>query len=82
MKTHDLSFVSIELHPSLFTPCLTFVYHHLEFESISRNQTQVINVEKFPYLPDPSIVGDNSIGKLHFEFVHQISHKNPKKGRT
>jgi len=31
----DFSFVSIELHPRLFTPCLTCIYDHLQFESIS-----------------------------------------------
>jgi len=55
-KTHDFSFVSIELHPRLFAPCLIFVYHHLDFESISRNQTQIINVEKSPYQPETRIV--------------------------
>ena len=57
------------------------VYHHLEFESISRNQTQIVNLENSPYPPDPPTVGYSSIGELHFEFVNQISHKNPKKSR-
>jgi len=82
MKTHGFSFVSVELHPRYLTSCLTCVYHHLEFESISRNQTQIVNAENFPYPPDPLIVGDSSIGELHFELVNQSSHKNPKKSRT
>jgi len=36
-------------------------------------------VENSPYPPDPPIVGDSSIGELNFEFVNQISQKNPKK---
>ena len=35
-KTHDFSFVNVEWHPRLFTPCLTCVYYHLELESIGR----------------------------------------------
>ena len=80
-KTHEFSFVSVELHPRLFSPCLTCVYHHLEFQSISRNRTQIVNA----YLPDPPIVGKSSrcgMRELHFDFVNQISHKNPKKSRT
>ena len=73
--SHDFSFVSIKLHPCLFTPCLTCIYHHLEFESISRDQTQIVNVENSPCPPDFPIVGDSSIGELHLEFVNQISHK-------
>jgi len=38
--------------------------------------------ENSPYPPDSPIVGDSGIGELHFEFVNQISHKNPKKSRT
>ena len=57
-------------------------YHHLQFESISRNQTQIVNVKNSPYLPDPPIMGDTSMGELHFQFVNQVSHKNPKKSRT
>jgi len=82
LKIHDFSFVSIKLHPRLFAPCLTCVYHHLVFESISRNQTQIVNVQNSTYPPDSLIVGDSSIGVLHFEFVNHISHKNPKKSRT
>ena len=35
METHNFGFVSAELHPRLFTLCLAYVYHHLEFASIS-----------------------------------------------
>jgi len=78
MATHNFGFVSAELHPRLFTPCLTCVYHHLEFASIGRDQTQIVNVKNSPYPPDLPIMGDGSTGELHVQFVNQVSHEYPK----
>ena len=63
-EIHDLGFVGVELHPHLFTPCLTCVYHHLEFASVSRDQTQIVSVENSTCPPDPPI----SIGEMHIQF--------------
>ena len=84
METHNFGFVSAELHPRLFTPCLACVYHYLEFASISRDQTQIVNVENSPSddPPDHPIMCDGSSGELQFQLVNQVSHKNPKKSRT
>jgi len=79
VKTHNFGFVSAELHACLFTPFLTCVYHHLVFASIYSDQTQIVNVKNSPYPPDPPILGDGCIGELHFQFVDQVSHKDPKR---
>ena len=82
METHNFVFVSAELYPRLYTQCLTCVYHHLEFVNISRDQTQIVNVENSPYPPDLPIIGDGSSWELQFQLVNQVSHNNSKKSRT
>jgi len=39
------------------------------------------NIKNSFYPPDPPIMNDSSIGELHFQFVDQVSHQNPRKSR-
>ena len=79
VETYNFGFVSAELYPCLSTPCLACVYHHLEFASISWDQTQIVNVKNSPYPPDPPIVGDGCIGEFTFSSWIKSASKIPKR---